>query len=328
MLQELCSSTIMLVEGCLARATGDFKSAMTAIQSSIRSSRDYQLAIEPIAHFELASLLWSSGLFEKALEQHQSDSGSNRFGRLLAPSWVLQSHLSAAKCAIDLANSSIATTELRTAEQLLRETSCLPEMLGGYYVMYSGELKILNGALDEGLQLLEEACQHFEKMDPPFHAGLLDAKISMAQHAITSRDYKKLLTVIHKLLDEAEQNGCLEARTRLLVVESALFVSENPPLRDAYQDLVTRMHLINNPALMLQALGNLFVYSLRYLDQPDQAFLMARLRRLQKVLDESCFQDLYEKYIEQRYSWAIENRLAEFLEAEESLLEDEETEPA
>jgi hypothetical protein len=100
-------------------------------------------------------------------------------------------------------------------------------------------------------------------------------------------------------------------------------VSENPPLEAAYDDLVTRMHLIHNPALMLQALGNLYIHSLRYLDEPDQAFLMARLRRLQKVLDEEHFQDLYETYIEKRYHWAIENRLAEFLEAEETLLEDE-----
>ena len=108
------------------------------------------------------------------------------------------------------------------------------------------------------------------------------------------------------------------------MLESALFVSENPPLEAAFDDLVTRAHLINNPALMLQALGNLYLYSIRYLDDEEQAFLMARLRRLQKVLDESCFQDLYEKHIEQRYSWAIENRLAEFLEQEETLLPDEE----
>ena len=110
------------------------------------------------------------------------------------------------------------------------------------------------------------------------------------------------------------------------LLESALFVSENPPLRVAFDDLVTRMHLIQNPALMLQALANLYLHSLRYLDEPDQAFLMARLRRLQKVLDESHYQDLYEEHIEKRYSWAIENRLAEFLEAEESLLEEEEPE--
>ena len=136
-----------------------------------------------------------------------------------------------------------------------------------------------------------------------------------------------MLQVLHNILAEAESNGCLEARARCMVLESSLFVSENPPLREAFDNLITRLHLINNPALLLQALGNLFIYSLRHLEQPDQAFLMGRLRNLQRVLEESCFQDLYERYIEQHYSWAIESRLAEFLERDNELTRDDESEP-
>jgi len=325
-LRSLCSLGLDFVKAGIASERGDYRTAYELLRAVAQRSDEYQIAIAPIAQYELASLLWASGQFKKALDLHRNE--QLREAMVSAgPSWLLRSHLAAAKCAIDLGDAAIAEQELRAADQLLRETAVLPAMLRGYAILIHGELEILHGKLNDAVVRFNEACDHFERMDPPCHVGLLDAKIAMAHHAISKKEHERLLPILHKLLEEADEKKCLEARARLLVIESALFVSENPPLKEAFEDLVTRMHLIQNPVLMLQALGNLYVYSLRYLETPDQAFLMARLRRLQKVLDESCYQDLYEKHIEQRYSWAIENRLAEFLEAEETLLEDEE-EPA
>jgi hypothetical protein len=320
MLAEICSATVEFSFAHHSRSRGDYKSASDGLHNCLRICSAHHLALEPIAQFELASLLWSSGQFARALELHRDKAVRARMAKALAPAWLIRSHLSAAKCAIDLGNAKVAAKELAAGERLLGETDSFPQMLPGYALLYRGELEILLGKLNPGLELLESACQHFESMSPPFHAGLLDAKVSIAQHAISQKDTKRLLLVVHSLLDECDEKGCLEARARLLVLESALFVSDNPPLRVAFDDLVTRIHLIQNPALMLQALGNLYLHSIRYLEDEDQAFLMARLRRLQKVLGESGFQDLYEQYIEKRYSWAIENRLAELLEEEEKLL--------
>ena len=311
----------------VAQDSGNFSLALESLSSAEENAKKLGLRFAPLVAYQLASLHWSSGQFSAALNMHLDSAHREQLLVAYGPAWLIRSHLSAAKCAIDANELLIAEKELRTADQLLRETENVPRMLPGFFLLYSGELnlKALKGKDSRGFELLEEACQHFESMDPPLHAGLLDAKISITQYAISSDDHRRMFGVLHSILEEATAKGCLEARARALVFESSLFVSDNPPLRAAFDDLVTRLHVINNPALLMQAFANLFTYSLRYLEQPDQAFLMGRLSNLQTVLDESCFQDLYETYIEKRYSWAIENRLAEELEKEDQAFDDEST---
>ena len=323
-LRELCRPTVLRARGLYFRLIGDYQKAFIALESAQRIASELSMNLAPFIALDFGHLLWSSGQVQRALEVHQDEAGREAL-RSVSREMAARSHLSAAKCAIDLSAFSTAEKELRAVEQLQRESEGISALVNGYYQLFSGELHLKSAAStsSNGFDLLEKACQIFESMDPPYHAGLLDAKISITQYAIRTDDYKRLFAILHNILEEAEQKGCLEARARCLVFESSLFVSESPPLRAAFDDLVTRLHLINNPALLMQALANLFAYSLRYLEQPDQAFLMARLRNLQEVLDESCYQDLYESYIEKRYSWAIENRLAEFLETDEKLFEDE-----
>ncbi len=321
LIAELCQAMAKHSSGLLEQSLGDYNRALEDYNESAKLSRKHGLRLAPIAAMDLAGLYWASGQYRVALELHTDPEHRADALSTLGPGWMIRSHLSAAKCAIDCDEYLIADKELRASEQLLRETERLHPMLKGYQLLRKGELllKSVKGKDPRGFDLLEEACQYFESMDPVFYTGLIDAKISITQYAISTADHPRMFGVLHSIFAEAEEKGCLEARARCLVFESSLFVSENPPLRTAFDDLVARLHLINNPALLMQALANLFTYSLRYLAEPDQAFLMARLRNLQKVLDKSCYQDLYETFIEMRYSWAIENRLAEFLEGDEQL---------
>ena len=87
-------------------------------------------------------------------------------------------------------------------------------------------------------------------------------------------------------------------------------------LKEAYDDLVTRLHLINNPAILLKSLGNLYTYALEHLDEQEWRFLLARIKNMRHILERSCYEDLYRSYVSERYEYAIENRLARLEETE------------
>ena len=290
-------------------------------QETITLAAEYDLLVEIPAHSELSALYWFSGQPKVALEMHLDEKIRMRMREELHPSRLARSHLSATKCALDCGAFDVAQRELAAAEILLRESTAFPQWMGGYYKLYGGELSLHENVSDpRGFELLDAACRHFEEMMPPFYAGILDSQISIAIFAINRKESERLIRILHSIFDKAVETGSLEARARCLVIESALFVSDDPPVREAFDNLVSRLHLINNPALLMQALANLFSYSLRYLDEPNQAFLMGRLRNLQKVMVDSCYQDLYERYIEKRYFWAIENRLAEILDGDQEFM--------
>ena len=321
---EVAKPYVLRVKGLYSQLVGDLGEAFKHLREAHRRCVELGSALASDLSHEWGTLLWQSGQHSEALAVH-TDADHREKLSSRSPEALVRSHLAAAKCAIDLEDLVLAEKELRAAEQLIRETERISQLSQGYMLLYRGELALASGA-SQGFDLLEQACEEFEAIDPPFAAGLLDAKISITQFAIRTDDHARMFSILHSILAEAEEKGCLEARARCLVFESSLFVSENPPLKGAFENLITRLHLINNPALLLQALGNLFIYSLRHLEEPDQAFLMARLRNLQEVLEEGCYQDLYETYIEKRYSWAIENRLAQFLEGDQDWHEEDDRE--
>ena len=321
-LATLTTPYIDFAEGLLERASGNYQSAHRLLGKAQLDSVTHELLLAPAAIQEWGNFLWECGLYKEALHVH-ADGTSRALIAAASTDLLVRSHLSAAKCAIDLEDLSLADRELGAAEQLIRESDDITELSKGYYALRNGEYLLAKGA-DEarGSALIEEACAVFQKMDPPCHPGMLDSKIVLTRAAIQVEDHVRLSRILNLLFDEAEEHGCLEARARLLVLESAMWVSDNPPLEEGFENLALRVNLINNPALMMQACANLYLYSLRYLDKPSQAFMLARLRRLQSVLDKSCYQDLYEKYIESRYCWAVEGRLARFLDEEKRLFDE------
>ncbi|MGE3965057.1 MAG: hypothetical protein AB7I09_13225, partial [Planctomycetota bacterium] len=149
----------------------------------------------------------------------------------------------------------------------------------------------------------------FEACDPPHYPGALDAKIAQVHFCLYEGDHRSALIFIRKLLDEAQERNCMEARSRLLLLETYILLVDDDALRVGFEDLVSRVHLINNPALLLCALGNLFTHALSYLGSAEQRFLLDRIHNLRPVLEVSCYEDLYRRYVTERYAFAMEKRL-------------------
>ena len=106
-------------------------------------------------------------------------------------------------------------------------------------------------------------------------------------------------------------------------MKSRVRITDDPPLKEAYERSVERIHLINNPALLLKALSFLFNYALKHLGDREQAFLLTRLQNLEEVLEKSCFESLYREYVSEQYEDAIESRLNRLMQGEEGRLSDD-----
>ena len=179
--------------------------------------------------------------------------------------------------------------------------------------MMSAKLDARWGNHAEAIHLLEHATELFEALDPPNYGAVLDAKLELTKFAARSGRYDIVFTRVGELLEEAERRGCMNARTRLLSFQSRLFMDERAPaekLREAYTDLVTRVHLINNPRLTFMAYADLYSFARKRFDRREQKFWLDRLRGLRSVLERSCYEDLYDAYVLERYREEIEGGLA------------------
>ena len=312
---------------------GDLRRAQENFSLACETARSMKLEGAEARHAQnLGMLLWASGQYKQALQVHTDPRLRGALRNLGSYSLLISSHLSAAKCAIDAKEEALAGEELAEARRLMDSHPGCRADYTGYMLLFSGELEVQNENFERGETLIQQALTHFESMDPPHHPGALDAKIALCHFALYEGEYRIAFQIIQKLLEEAEQRRCLEARSRLLLLETCLYVTDDPPLRKGFDDLVTRLHLINNPAVLFKSLGNLYAYALEHLDEREQAFLLMRIKNLRPVLEESCFGDLYRDYVSERYEYAIENRLARFVDkdwdgGEDWQEPDEETDP-
>lgn len=298
--------------GLTCQHLGDFTAADEHLAKALKITRAHTFLLEISCNWFLGSLQWAAGQFREALSTHR-----NRELRELAArtgNWnhLLHSFVSAAKCALDAKETDIAAAELDIARRILAEGSGRWPEIEGYLLLYTGELEVQRENFERGIALLEKAQAYFEHMSPRHYPGILDAKIALCHFALYERDYGTAFGMIRRLMEEAEAYGCLEARSRLLLIEAYLFITEDPPPRAAYDRLLTRVHLIHNPTVLFRALANLYTYALEFLDESDQAFILTRLKNLRGSMTEGCFLDLYQRYVVDRYEYAIENRLARF----------------
>lgn len=313
---KLCSTM-----GLALQILGNYEQASSWLERAVDESKLLGFASVGNHNHRLASLLWASGQHREALERHKNQAIRAQARERGHFHFLVHSHLSAAKCAIDLKATEAAQAELDEALRLIEYHSELSRELIGYHLLYSGEIQVQRANFDEGIKLLKQAAEHFESLDPPHHPGALDAKIALSHFALYEKDYPTAMQIIKKLLAEAEDKNCLEARSRLLVLETFMYITGEPPLKEAFDDLVTRVHLINNPSLLLRALGNLYTCAIEFLGEEDQAFLLGRIKNLRPVLQKSCYEDIYEMYIRERYEFAIENRLERILGSDWNLAE-------
>ena len=307
----------------LARERGDYHQASESLSRSLEIVHRWAFAVPQIhCKRQLAHLLWASGQAQQALMVHRDPEARSIAERAGLSEWLLRSHLDATKCAIDAKDLDIAREELLAANASLAICSAA-DRYAGYVTLYSGQVALMNGDLDHAQSSFERAVDQFEALDPADNAGALDAKISLAEFALYERDYRSFFLILEKLVEEAESKECLDARSRLLVLNAYLFITDDPPLKEAFGQALQRMHLINNPALLLKALSFLFHYAIRFLGEREQAFVFLRLRNLEDVLEKSCYDSLYRDYVSAQYEDAMEARLSRILEQDEGSLESE-----
>lgn len=299
--------------GYCQQSIGDFHAAERSYRESHCAAARHGFFARWYSRSALAELLWASGQPREALAIHtdsEARTEARENGRI---EFLIRSHLSAGKCAIDLGSKHKAREELTSAQQLLEANEELRGPLDGFLRIYEGELALLEAKKPEAIRTLRDATLHFEALDPPYHPGALQAKVALCRVALQEGDHQNAFEIIEHLLREAEQTGCLDARARLLVLESTLFLEANPPLRAAYDNLVTRLALCNNPPLLLQALANLYVYSRESLDQSDQRELLERIRRVRPHLARSCRSTIYTKYLEEACGGTVPAAVREIL---------------
>ena len=228
---------------------------------------------------------------------------------------LLDSHLCAGKCAIDLGFHSKASEELHLAKSRLEASEQSYPAVEAYLTLYFAELETQWGSEPEALRLFAAALQQFQALEIPDVLGLVEAKIGLVQFALKSQKFELAFEQIGELMALAEQAGCMVARTRLLAFETQLCLYRDAPqsvIEGAYHDILRRGHLMNNPRLTFEAFANIYSYARESLDKRDQKFWLQRIRGLRSVLEKSCFEQLYRTHVLNRYRQSIEGELDRF----------------
>lgn len=308
-LREFVQCLILRNLGLALERLGHFSEAGLCLSEGLGRCKAAGFALELSLNLQIANLYWASGQYELALATNQDPSPRARAEEVFSEHFLVRSHLNACKCAIDLKQTALARTELEVARRYLTRGGRRFAMQAAYATLYEGEIAVQEGRFEAGLVLIQGAQRAFETLDPPHHPGALDAKIAQVHFCLYEGDHRSALVFIRALLDEAERRQCLEARSRLLLLETYLFLTDDAAVGAGFENLLSRVHLINNPAVLLCALGNLFTHALEFLGETEQRFLLERIRNLQPVLDASCYEDLYQRYVTERFAYAMEKRL-------------------
>ncbi len=308
-------SHYLITKGLIAQRRGDFRNSYGCYAEARKIAEGLDFATERYARANIAYLFRESGQPERALQIWTEPKFREQL-RDRHDSYLLAiNHLNASRCAIELQRPEVAANEVNAAHDLLSTMTLSQPRLEGYAILWQGELAVLEERFDEGANLIANAVTHFEEIDPPCHEGLMDAKIALACFALYQRDLATGWGILRRLLEEAEERGCLEARTRLLLLQTWFFISDDPPAREAFDDVLRRMHLCQNPAMMVHAFGNLLTYAIENLGEDEQAYLLQRIHNLKPLLEESCYDRLYAEHVEERFAPAMEERLRRSLEA-------------
>ncbi len=294
---------------------GNFREAQRCFSRAADLSSFYEFYTLPIYRSAFAKLMWESGQFRKALEL-QCDGETRRLARELGDNqFLIDSNLCAAKAALDLGSLRKAEEELSTAAERLRDCSERYPILNGYRMLFSAQLAARQGRNDQARTELAHVIEYFDSMDPPCFAGALDAKIEQVRMNLVDHEVSHALQRIGELLTEADEREVMGARTRLMAFQAHMYINPKSPnslLRLGYDDLVERLHLMNNPRLTFLAYADLYSYARQHLGREDQKNWLIRLRNLEPLLEHSCYEELYRDYVTEKYRAELERELEEF----------------
>ena len=287
---------------------GDFKSAHQILTRVITTASGLNFGCADRSQFILAKLLRESGQPDQALRIWQDSAVRNRLIDNGDWTTLAVNYLNAAQCANDTKRADITRTELEASSELLPDVATRDSRLLGFQYLREGELATLEERYEEGEQLLRKALDFFRGIDPPCHEGLLETKIALGTYALFQDDLRMAWAIIRSLIDEASEKGCFPMRSRALLLQTWFFISSDPPTRIAFDNVLERIHMIQNPALMMHALGNLLSYAVNHLEESDRDHLLHRIRGLKEVLEEGCYEKLYQQHVASRFAPAMEER--------------------
>ncbi len=293
---------------------GDFRRATRKLLGAIEACDQNELCFGASYRFVYGGLLLSAGQFRAALGELSNGEFRRAAAKQGDVATLIHSHLMASEAALYLQVLAKANYELAEAKDLIDTNPDVFRQYGAYLVLLSAKLDTLWGNKDEGKHLFRYAIELFEQLEPPFYTGILYAKLGLVEFALREQDYDTVFARTAELLMEAEERGCIDARTRLLGFQARLLLDDGAPsehLKEAYEDLVSRVHLMNNPSLTFMAYADLYAFARRRLDAREQKFWLDRLSGLKKLLDRSCYEDLYGSYVLDRYRREIEGGLDE-----------------
>ena len=294
--------------GLSASYTGDFKTAHRELAVAYKKSVGLDFSCAISIQYRLAQLYRESGQYTKALEIWAADSTRSQmkiqrdWGRLAAV------HLNAAQCALDGKLIDVAQAELEASKALMPLIVRHIPRLQGYQYLREGELATLEERYDDGEARLKQALDFFRDLDPPCSEGLMETKVALGSYALYQNDLRMAWAIIRSLIEEAGERDCLPMRSRALLLQTWFFISSDPPTRASFDNVLERVHMIQNPALLMHALGNLLSYAVKHLEESDQVHLLHRIRSLRTMLEESCYEKLYQHHVADRFAPAMEER--------------------
>lgn len=309
------------VRGEAAFVAGNYKVAHHAFNSALPISSGLDFHCADRIRMMLARLLRESGQPADALEIWSDPDLLTRLRYFHDYPNLAVCHLNAARCAMDEKSIPVARSLLENANEWLSIIEGHTPRLQGYRHLREGELATLEENYEEGEILLRRALDFFRSLDPPCSEGLLETKIALGSYALFQSDLRMAWAIVRSLIDEAGDHRCLPMRSRALLLQTWFFISSDPPTRLAFDNVLERIHMIQNPALMMHALGNLLSYAIQNLEETDQAHLLQRIRGLKGVLEESCYEKLYQQHVSTRFAPAMEERFDRLFTEQDKALE-------
>ena len=309
------------VRGEAAFNAGNYKVAHQEFNSALPISSGLDFHCADRIRMMIARLLRESGQSGAALEIWSDSDLLKRLRYFHDYPNLAVCHLNAARCAMDEKSIPVARSQLESAEQWLSIIEGHTPRLHGYRHLREGELATLEENYEEGEILLRRALDFFRSLDPPSSEGLLETKIALGSYALFQSDLRMAWAIVRSLIDEAGEHRCLPMRSRALLLQTWFFISSDPPTRLAFDNVLERIHMIQNPALMMHALGNLLSYAIQNLEETDQVHLLQRIRGLKGVLEESCYEKLYQQHVSTRFAPAMEERFERLFTEQDQALE-------
>ncbi len=178
-----------------------------------------------MVQWRLASLSWQQGSPGTALELHQdadARSLARRFGKY---GWLVQSHSSAAKCALDEQKLDVAREELERAEKLIGLKNAVPHPLAVANSRHvRGEYLWRLGEHDEAKRWVREALRIYREHEEV--RGALEANVTLAEFRFETGDYDVVKAHLSGLISAADQSEYRDLRGRLLAIQARLDASD------------------------------------------------------------------------------------------------------